>query len=106
MPGFPIRAAALSLLVGTLMPTSALAQSCKQVNEGIARISSEINQLKADGAGDNSVYRAILRTSKMDFGSQAQANLMTYGKTLGCKFSGLNLPTAIEGQKEPGDGGL
>lgn len=101
-----VKFVAASTLVAILTPPSALAQSCQQVNEGIAGISSEINQLKADGAGDNSVYRAILRTSKMEFGAQAQANLMTYGKTLGCKFSGLSLPTSIGGKKETGDGGL
>ena len=100
------KALAPSLLAVALSPTSTLAQSCQQVNEGIAGISAEIAQLKADGAGDNSVYRAILRTSKMTFGANAQANLMTYGKTLGCKFSGLELPRAIGREKEPGDGGL
>jgi len=33
----------------------------------------------------------------MTFGAQAQANLITYGKSLGCKLTGLNLPVSIEG---------
>jgi hypothetical protein len=81
----------------SLCPLRAIAQTCQGVNQGIARISSEIRSLQAEEAGDNSAPRATMRAARMAFGAQAQANLIEYGRALGCKFSGLGLPTSITG---------
>jgi len=80
-----------------MTPISANAQSCEQVTKGIAGISKEIRDMQSEGAADNSAPRATMRAARMTFGAQAQANLITYGKSLGCKLTGLNLPVSIEG---------
>lgn len=82
-------------------PLGASAQTCQGVNQGIARISSEIRSLQAEEVGDNSAPRATMRAARMSFGAQAQANLIEYGRAQGCKFSGLGLPTSITGADSP-----
>ena len=85
----------ISLAAAGLFNSPAHAQTCTQINKGIASISEEIKTMQTEGISDNSAPRATMRASRMTFGAQAQANLMEYGKTLGCKFSGLKLPTSI-----------
>lgn len=75
--------------------SKANAQTCDQVNAGIFAISEEIKEMQEQEARDNSAPRATMRASRMTFGAQAQANLLDYGKTIGCKFSGLDLPRSI-----------
>jgi len=107
----PIKKAVHALLFTSaicIAPISAGAQSCDQVNKGIAGISKEIRDMQVEGASDNSAPRATMRAARMTFGAQAQSNLMSYGRALGCKFSGLNLPTSIQGgdDAQSGKGGL
>jgi hypothetical protein len=83
----------------------AFAQSCAQVNKGIATISDEIRSMQSESVSDNSAPRETMRAARMSFGAQAQANLIEYGKILGCKFSGLKLPTSINQQSTPAEGG-
>jgi len=80
------------------------AQSCAQVNKGIATISDEIRSMQSESVSDNSAPRETMRAARMSFGAQAQANLIEYGKILGCKFSGLKLPTSINQQSTPAEG--
>jgi hypothetical protein len=94
----------LSLAAAGLFNSPAHAQTCTQINKGIASISEEIKTMQTEGISDNSAPRATMRASRMTFGAQAQANLMEYGKTLGCKFSGLKLPTSIQQQSTPAEG--
>jgi hypothetical protein len=83
----------------------AFSQSCAQVNKGIATISDEIRSMQSESVSDNSAPRETMRAARMSFGAQAQANLIEYGKILGCKFSGLKLPTSIKQQSTPAEGG-
>ena len=98
-------------LYGLLMATAVViaapsyAQSCAQINKGIATISDEIRSMQSESVSDNSAPRETMRASRMSFGAQAQANLIEYGKMLGCKFSGLKLPTSINQQSTPTEGG-
>ena len=82
----------------------AFAQSCAQINKGIATISDEIRSMQSESVSDNSAPRETMRASRMAFGAQAQANLIEYGKLIGCKFSGLKLPTSIIQQSTPAEG--
>lgn len=86
---------------------SANAQSCNQANQAISNISKEIKAMQEGGERDNSAHRATMRAARMTFGAQAQANLLTYGKSIGCKFSGLNLPLSISAPTQnAGEGDL
>ena len=80
-------------------------QTCDQVNDGISAISEEIREMQEQEERDNSAPRATMRASRMSFGAQAQANLLAYGKTIGCKFSGLDLPRSISFPQENVDDG-
>lgn len=85
----------------SFLPLRASSQTCQGVNQGIAKISSEIRSLQAEEVGDNSAPRSTMRAARMSFGAQAQANLIEYGRAQGCKFSGLGLPTSITGSDSP-----
>jgi len=94
----------VSLTAAGLLSTPANAQTCTQINKGIASISEEIKSMQSESISDNSAPRETMRATRMSFGAQAQANLLEYGKTLGCKFSGLKLPTSIQQQSAPAEG--
>lgn len=94
----------VSLAAAGLFSTPVHAQTCTQINKGIASISEEIKSMQSESISDNSAPRETMRATRMSFGAQAQANLLEYGKTLGCKFSGLKLPTSIQQQSIPAEG--
>lgn len=89
------------IMTGLLCSSPTIAQTCSEINKGIALISEEIRSMQSEGESDNSAPRANMRASKMTFGAQAQTNLIEYGKMLGCKFSGLKLPTSIKKESTP-----
>ena len=93
------------IITGLLCATPSYAQSCAQINKGIATISDEIRSMQSESVSDNSAPRETMRASRMSFGAQAQANLIEYGRMNGCKFSGLKLPTSINQQSTPAEGG-
>ena len=50
--------------------------------------------------GDNSAPRATMRAARMSFGASAQSNLIAYGRSMGCRLSGLELPLSIEHEED------
>lgn len=94
----------VSLAAAGFLNAQVHAQTCTQINKGIASISEEIKSMQSESISDNSAPRETMRATRMSFGAQAQANLLEYGKTLGCKFSGLKLPTSIQQQSAPAEG--